>query len=69
MVVHRTSKGVESMKIHRIDHVGVTVNDLPAAKAFFSLILDWKCKGKENWKESDWIGLLGLITLKQHITK
>jgi catechol 2,3-dioxygenase-like lactoylglutathione lyase family enzyme len=23
------------MKIHRIDHVGVIVNDLPAAKAFF----------------------------------
>ncbi len=23
------------MKIHRIDHVGVVVNDLPAAKAFF----------------------------------
>ncbi len=23
------------MRIHRIDHVGVIVNDLPAAKAFF----------------------------------
>ncbi len=23
------------MKIHRIDHVGIVVNDLPAAKAFF----------------------------------
>jgi catechol 2,3-dioxygenase-like lactoylglutathione lyase family enzyme len=23
------------MKIHRIDHVGIIVNDLPAAKAFF----------------------------------
>jgi hypothetical protein len=23
------------MKVHRIDHVGVIVNDLPAAKAFF----------------------------------
>lgn len=23
------------MKIHRIDHIGVIVNDLPAAKAFF----------------------------------
>jgi hypothetical protein len=21
----------------------------------FSLIWDWKCKGKENWKESCWI--------------
>ncbi|MCE8425420.1 MAG: hypothetical protein J5U17_06540 [Candidatus Methanoperedens sp.] len=23
------------MKVHRIDHVGIVVNDLPAAKAFF----------------------------------
>ena len=23
------------MQVHRIDHVGVIVNDLPAAKAFF----------------------------------
>ena len=23
------------MKVHRIDHVGIIVNDLPAAKAFF----------------------------------
>lgn len=28
-------QGVENIKIHRIDHVGVIVNDLPAAKAFF----------------------------------
>ena len=28
-------QGVENMKIHRIDHVGVIVNDLPAAKVFF----------------------------------
>lgn len=41
------------MKIRSIDHVGVIVNELSAAKAFF-LILDWKCKGKENWKESGW---------------
>ena len=23
------------MKVHRIDHVGIVVNDLPAAKTFF----------------------------------
>ncbi len=23
------------MKVHRIDHVGIVVNDLPAAKKFF----------------------------------
>jgi hypothetical protein len=28
-------QGVENMKIHRIDHVGIIVNDLPAAKVFF----------------------------------
>lgn len=33
------------MKIQRIDHVGIIVHDLPAAKAFF-LILALKCWGK-----------------------
>ena len=43
------------MKIHRIDHVGIIVNDLPAAKAFF-LTLALKCRGKEKWKASGWTG-------------
>ena len=37
------------MKIHRIDHVGVIVNDLPAAKAFF---LDF---GLEMVGEGEWV--------------
>jgi catechol 2,3-dioxygenase-like lactoylglutathione lyase family enzyme len=28
-------QGVENMEIQRIDHVGINVNDLAAAKAFF----------------------------------
>jgi catechol 2,3-dioxygenase-like lactoylglutathione lyase family enzyme len=28
-------QGVENMKIQRIDHVGINVNDPAAAKAFF----------------------------------
>jgi hypothetical protein len=30
------------MKVHRIDHVGIIVNDLPAVKAFFFLTLVMK---------------------------
>jgi hypothetical protein len=31
----QTEKEIRAMKIHRIDHVGVVVTDLAAAKAFF----------------------------------
>jgi len=40
------------MKIHRIDHIGINVNDLPAAKAFF---LDF---GLELMGEADMEGAL-----------
>ncbi|MCH7323354.1 VOC family protein [Solibacillus sp. MA9] len=41
------------MKIHRIDHVGIIVNDLPAAKAFFlDLGLEMLGEGKV---EGEWV--------------
>lgn len=42
------------MKIHRIDHVGIIVNDLPAAKDFFldfGLEMLWEGKVKGEWAE------------------
>lgn len=39
------------MKIHRIDHVGVIVNDLSAAKEFF-LDFGLEVQGNGKWKES-----------------
>jgi catechol 2,3-dioxygenase-like lactoylglutathione lyase family enzyme len=41
------------MKIHRIDHVGVIVNDLPAAKAFF-LDFGLEVQG-EGELEGEWL--------------
>lgn len=41
------------MKIHRIDHVGVIVNDLPAAKAFF-LDFGLEMMGEGN-VEGEWV--------------
>jgi catechol 2,3-dioxygenase-like lactoylglutathione lyase family enzyme len=38
------------MKIHRIDYVGIIVNDLPAAKAFF-LDLGLEMMGEGEWVE------------------
>jgi catechol 2,3-dioxygenase-like lactoylglutathione lyase family enzyme len=35
MVIYYTGKEICDMKIHKIDHVGIVVNDLAAAKAFF----------------------------------
>jgi catechol 2,3-dioxygenase-like lactoylglutathione lyase family enzyme len=47
------------MKLHRIDHVGVIVNDLPAAKAFF---LDF---GLEVQGEGEWLDqIVGLNDVK-----
>ena len=52
------------MKIHRIDHVGVIVNDLSAAKEFF---LDFGLEVQGEWEmEGELMGSdeLGLMTLK-----
>jgi catechol 2,3-dioxygenase-like lactoylglutathione lyase family enzyme len=51
------------MKIHRIDHVSINVNDLPAAKAFF-LDLGLEVQG-EGEMEGEWLDqLLGLKDVK-----
>jgi hypothetical protein len=39
------------MKIHRIDHVGVVVHDLPAAKSFF-LTSGSKSSERGKWRGS-----------------
>ena len=50
------------MKIHRIDHVGIIVNDLPAAKAFF-LDLGLEMMGEGEWVER----IIGLQDVKAEI--
>lgn len=51
------------MKIHRIDHVGVVVNDLPAAKAFF-LNLGLEVIGEAEL-EGEWLDrIVGLNNVK-----
>lgn len=51
------------MKVHRIDHVGVIVNDLPAAKAFF-LDLGLELQG-EGSLEGAWLDrIVGLNDVK-----
>jgi catechol 2,3-dioxygenase-like lactoylglutathione lyase family enzyme len=51
------------MKIHRIDHVGIVVNDLPAAKEFFlDFGLEMQGEGKV---EGEWVdGVVGLHDVK-----
>lgn len=51
------------MKIHRIDHVSINVNDLSAAKAFF---LDLGLEVHGEWEmEGEWLGpLIGLTDVK-----
>ena len=51
------------MKIHRIDHVGIIVNDLPAAKAFFlDFGLEMLGEGKV---EGEWVErVVGLHDVK-----
>ncbi len=51
------------MKIHRIDHVGIIVNDLSAAKAFFlDFGLEMQGEGKV---EEDWVDrVVGLRDVK-----
>ncbi|MFC7394607.1 VOC family protein [Scopulibacillus cellulosilyticus] len=54
------------MKIHRIDHVGVIVNDLPAAKAFF-LDLGLEVLGETEMK-GEWAErIIGLNDVRQTI--
>jgi catechol 2,3-dioxygenase-like lactoylglutathione lyase family enzyme len=54
------------MKIHRIDHVSINVNDLPAAKAFF-LDLGLEVQGEEEM-EGEWLDqLLGLKDVKTSV--
>jgi catechol 2,3-dioxygenase-like lactoylglutathione lyase family enzyme len=54
------------MKIHRIDHVGIIVNDLPAAKAFF-LDLGLEMMG-EGEVEGEWVErIIGLQDVKAEI--
>jgi len=51
------------MKIHRIDHVGIVVNDLPAAKAFF-LDFGLEIQG-EGEAEGEWVErVIGLQDVK-----
>jgi len=51
------------MKVHRIDHVSINVNDLPAAKAFF-LDLGLELQG-EGSLEGAWLDqLVGLNNVK-----
>ena len=54
------------MKIHRIDHVGIIVNDLPAAKAFFpDLGLEMLGEGKV---EGEWVErIIGLQDVKAEV--
>ena len=54
------------MKVHRIDHVGIIVNDLPAAKAFF-LDLGLEMMG-EGEVEGEWAErIIGLQDVKAEI--
>lgn len=54
------------MKIHRVDHVGIIVNDLPAAKAFFlELGLEMVGEGKV---EGEWVErIIGLHDVKSEV--
>lgn len=54
------------MKIHRIDHVGINVNDLPAAKAFF-LDFGLEVLG-EGEVEGEWVDrIIGLHDVKAEV--
>lgn len=54
------------MKIRRIDHVGINVDDLPAAKEFF-LEFGFEMMG-EGEVEGDWVGrIIGLPDVKSTI--
>jgi len=52
------------MKIYRIDHVSIVVNDLQAAKAFYSWYWVWTTVGGEI--EGEWMDqVIGLKATKQ----
>jgi catechol 2,3-dioxygenase-like lactoylglutathione lyase family enzyme len=54
------------MKLRRIDHVGIIVNDLPAAKAFF-LALGFEMMG-EGIVEGEWAErIIGLQSVKSEV--
>ncbi|MFC4403825.1 VOC family protein [Gracilibacillus xinjiangensis] len=54
------------MKIHRVDHVGIIVNDLPAAKAFF-LDFGLEMMG-EGEVEGEWVErIIGLQNVKEEV--
>lgn len=54
------------MKIHRIDHLGINVSDLPAAKAFF-LDLGLEVLG-EGEVEGEWVErIIGLHDVKAEV--
>ncbi|MUK87823.1 VOC family protein [Ornithinibacillus sp. L9] len=54
------------MKINRIDHVGIIVNDLPAAKAFF-LDFGLEMLG-EGEVEGEWVErIIGLQEVKEEV--
>lgn len=55
------------MKIHRIDHVGVIVKDLPAAKAFF-LDLGLKVLGETEVQGESVEWIMGLHSVRKTIT-
>jgi catechol 2,3-dioxygenase-like lactoylglutathione lyase family enzyme len=54
------------MKIHRIDHVGIIVNDLPATKAFF-LVLGLEVLG-ETEVNGEWVErIIGLNDVRETV--
>ncbi len=54
------------MKVHRIDHVGIVVNDLPAAKAFF-LDLGLEVLGETEVK-GEWVErVIGLKNVRSTV--
>ncbi|MGB4587717.1 MAG: VOC family protein [Clostridiaceae bacterium] len=54
------------MKVHRIDHVGINVNDLPAAKKFF-LDFGLEMVG-EGEVEGEWVDrIIGLQEVKSEV--
>lgn len=54
------------MKIHRIDHIGIIVNDLPAVKAFF-LDLGLEMMG-EGEVEGEWVErIIGLQEVREEV--
>src|ERR1700735_4376773 len=65
-LLDKASSSRRVMKISRIDHVGIVVNDLPAAKAFF-LDFGLEIQG-EGEVEGEWVErIIGLNDVKNDI--